>query len=99
MLITKATVFLKGLVDDLFELMWYIRVDPNRRHWWTLQNSPEDERRRVATKRQHTRTHLVKHRTKRKQVGASIKFLSSNLLRGHISHGAQRRTGAGKVLL
>src|SRR5437868_7694737 len=38
MLITKMAVFLKGLVDDRFELRWYIGVDPNRRHWWTLQN-------------------------------------------------------------
>src|SRR5207245_5031161 len=37
-------------------------------------------------------------RAERKQVGASIKFLTSHLLGRHICHGAQRRTGTGQVL-
>src|SRR5712691_7893724 len=99
MLITKATVFLKGLVDDLFELMWYIRVDPNRRHWWTLQNGIEDQRRSIAPKWQRSRAHLVQHCPEGEQIGASIQFLAPHLLGRHIRHRAQRRTGAGEMFL
>src|SRR5437867_1468969 len=99
MLITKATVFLKRLADDLFELMWHIRVDPNRRHWWTLQNGIEDKCRSVAPERKSSRAHLVQHCPEGEQISASVEFFSSYLLRGHIGNRAQRRTGAGQLLL
>src|SRR6476660_1126508 len=99
MLITKATVFLKGLVDDLFELMWYIRVDPNRWGWHSIQDGFEDHTAGVASEWQRSGTHLVQHRPEREQVGASIAFLPSNLLGRHIGNCAQRRTGTGQVLL
>ena len=90
MLITKATVFLKRLADDLFELMWHIRVDPNRRHWWTLQNGIEDQRRSVASKWQRSRAHLVQHCPEGEEISTSVEFLSSYLLRRHICHRAER---------
>src|SRR5579864_6384851 len=59
----------------------------------------EDYCRGVAAEWKCARGHLIKDRTEGEQVCAGVQVLATRLLRGHIRHGAQRRTGAGKVLL
>ena len=46
-----------------------------------------------------SRHHFVEHHTKRKQVSASIEFLSLHLFRRHIRHRANRRAWTRQVLL
>src|SRR5271169_2945127 len=43
--------------------------------------------------------HLIEDGSKREQIAPCIQFLRSRLLRRHISHGAERRTGAGEMML
>ena len=64
-----------------------------------IQNGFEDHPRTFAAERQRPGRHLVQHRAEREQVGAGIEFLASHLLRRHVGDGAQRRTGAGQMLL
>jgi len=54
---------------------------------------------RVAPKWQRSGTHLVQNHTEREQVGASIEFLASNLLRRHIGDGSQRTAGTREMFL
>jgi len=56
----------------------------------TFQNGVEDQRRGVATERERARTHFVEDCPELEQLGASIEFLPSNLLRGHIRLASNR---------
>ncbi len=98
-LTTNVAILLKRLVDNLFELVRYVRVDPHWGHRRALQNRIEDQRRSGASKWQRCRAHLIQHRPEREQVCSSVEFLAPHLLRGHIGNRAKRRTGTGKVLL
>ena len=42
--------------------------------------------------------HLIKHRAKRKQIGAAVKLLATDLLGRHVSDRAQHGSGTGEVL-
>src|SRR5579864_2494202 len=96
-LVAEISILLQTLVDDLFQLRRYVRIQSECWRWRSIQNGFEDHTARVASERKHARTHLIQDRPEREQVGASIEFLSSRLFRGHVSHRAQSRTGTGQM--
>ena len=82
-----------------FQLRRNIGIQPHRGTWERVQDGFEDDSRAFATEGQRPCRHLVQHRPEGEQIGARIQFLGPHLLRRHVSDGAERRAGAGQVLL
>ena len=96
-LVTQIAIFFQRLVDDVFELRWQVRIQPDRRDRRAIENRLEDQRRSVAAKWKLTGGHLVQHDAEGKQIRTRIEFFSLRLLRRHVGDGAQRRPGAGQM--
>src|SRR5437762_10274031 len=96
MLVANIAILFQGFVDDSFKFDWEAGIQPDCRGWRSIQNGFEDHPRCVAPEWQRSSAHLIQHRAERKQVGASIEFLPSNLLRRHIGYGAEGRAGADR---
>ena len=47
-LITQVAVLFQGLVDQLFQLLGNLGIQPHRGYWGTVQNPVEDHSRGVA---------------------------------------------------
>ena len=71
-------------------------------HWRNrsaIQDRVEDDSRTVSAEGQRAGGHFIEHRAEREQIGTGVQFFPSRLLRRHVSDGAERRAGAGQVLL
>ena len=99
MLVAQLAVFLQSAVDDVFELGRQVRVQPDRRQRRTVHDRVKDHSGSFSAKRHGAGGHFVQHDAKRKQVGTRIERLAAHLLGRHVSHGAQRRSRTGEVLL
>jgi hypothetical protein len=97
-LVAEITVFLQCLVNDVFELRRNLRIEPNRSGGSVFQNPVKDRSGSISAKGHGAGGHFVKHSAKGKQIGARIELFAHRLFWRHISHGAQRRAGAGEVL-
>src|SRR2546427_2972749 len=98
-LIASITIFFECFAYDPLQLWWNSGIKPNWRNGCSVQNGLEYHATGVTEKRKLCGNRFVQYGSEREHVGASIEFLPSNLLRRHICNGAQRRTGAGQVLL
>jgi hypothetical protein len=47
----------------------------------------------------HAGAHLIEHGAEREQIGAAVEIFSADLLRAHVSHGADGGAGAGEICL
>src|SRR5271165_5377324 len=74
-------ILFQGLIDDALQLHGQVRIKAHRRCWRRIENGFEYNSRSIAAKRELSSGHLVQHSTEREQVGASIEFLPSHLLR------------------
>src|ERR1022692_4977543 len=99
MLTSQVAIFLQRLVDDLFQLWRGVRVYPHRWYRRSIQDRIKHRACRVAPERQGARTHLVQHRTKRKEIGAGVQFLSPDLLGRHVGDRSQRTAGTRQMFL
>src|ERR1019366_2452044 len=61
-------IFLQCLVDDVFQLGWYVVIQPHWRCGSRVQNGFEDDSRAFPTERQRARRHLIKNHSKREQI-------------------------------
>ena len=98
MLVTQIAVLLQRLIDDALQFCRQIGIQPHWSHGRLVQDRFEEHRGRVAAKRQCARSHLVHHRPKGKQVGTRVERLSPRLLRRHVGHRTDGRTGAGQMV-
>src|ERR1019366_287913 len=96
-LVSKVTVLLDRLPDDLFQLRRYSRVPFMYRNWGLLQDGIVDDRCCVAAERTLPGGHLVEDQAKGKQVGARVNLFPSNLLRRHVAGGAHRRASPSEM--
>ena len=62
-----------------------------------MENGIENQGGRIRAKCHSACCHFVQHGAKGKEVAAPVQFLTSRLLRRHVSYGAHRCSGAGKV--
>jgi hypothetical protein len=69
-LVTEIAILLQRLIDDPFQFAGKVRIQPHRSNGSAFQNGVEDQRPSIASEWQGSGTHLVKHRAKRKQIGA-----------------------------
>ena len=99
-LVAEFAVFLKCLVDDGLKRNWQVRIHAHWRDRCALQNCIKDEPRGIATKGQEPGCHFVEHHSKRKkEVAASVQFLTADLLRRHIGYGAQSAARAREMFI
>ena len=98
MLVAQVPILLQRLVDDSFQFCRQFRVESYRSHWGLVQNRIKQNRCGITAKRNLARGHLIQHGSEGKQIGASVKLLTSRLLGRHISRRAYRCAGAGEVL-
>ena len=87
-LVAKIAIFLQSLVDDIFQLLWKVGIEADRRDGSAVENGLEDQRRSVSAEGQCPGRHLIEHDAEREQIGASVEFFALSLLRRHVGDSA-----------
>ena len=76
---------------------WKIGVEPNGRHWSTIEDSLGDQAGTFAAKRQRSSRHFVEDDAEGKDVGPRIERFGADLLRRHVSNRANSGARAGEM--
>src|SRR5215469_183522 len=84
------------MVDYFFQFRRNFRVHGANRRWCLVKDCVAQDRCGVSGECTLASRHLVKHKTKRKQVSARVQLFPANLLRRHIPRGADCRSRAGE---
>src|SRR5208337_4763856 len=94
-LVAQITVFFQGAVDDAFKFLRQVGVQADGEYRRAAQNSVEDRRRGVASKRRNAGRHLVQDHPEGEEIATGIQLFTERLLGGHVSDGAEgaARTG------
>src|SRR5262249_22952625 len=96
-LVAQIAVFLKQFSDDLAKLCGKGATGSGGGHGIAIENRIENDSRSIAAKRGRLGRHLVEHRSHAEKVAATVEFLSTRLLRRHVGHGADSRSGTGEM--
>ncbi len=97
MLVAQLAFFFQRTINDVLEPGRQVGIQPDRRDRRPVHDAVKNYAGSFSAKGQRSGGHFVEHDSERKQVGAGVEWLASNLLGRHVSHGPQRRSRAGKV--
>ena len=95
-LITRLAIFFECLLDNFVELGRHVRINASGSGRLALQNRIEDHGGRAAGECLARGHHFVQHEAEAEKIRAGIELFPTRLLRRHVGHGADRRTGAGE---
>ena len=97
-LVAQLPVFFQQLGGDPAQVRNQFRIYPRSRQRRAVEDGFEYHRRSAAAKGEPSGRHFIEHGAQGKKIAAAVQFFSAGLLRGHVSHGAQRDSGAGQVI-
>ena len=99
MLVTQPAILFQRLLDDPLEFRGQLRIEPRRRYRRLVKDGIENGGGCCAPERRRPRTHFVKHRAKRKKIGARVEIFSHRLFRRHVHHSTHGRPGRAEQIL
>src|SRR5579859_2963385 len=95
----QVAIFFHRAPDDFVELETQVRIEKAWRDGFAIQDGFEHDAGSVAAKGKNAGGHFVKNYAKRKQIGARVEFLATDLLGGHVGDGANGAARAGQELV